>query len=72
MNCIVPGCHNEVVRVLVGKAGGICDGRSFGVCSFHGDAIIRYGTPDQARDYVFPSVAASGGRPEAPASGESA
>jgi len=53
--CIVPGCSNEVVRVLVHKANGSV---RFGVCQFHGDTIIRYGTEEQVRDYVFPEVKA--------------
>ena len=49
--CIVWGCTNPVVRVLVHKSDpNVCGG----LRAFHGDAIIRYGTEKQARDYVFP------------------
>jgi hypothetical protein len=30
------------------------EGVAFGVCAFHGQAIIKYGTDEQVRGYVFP------------------
>lgn len=50
--CIVLGCPNPVVRVFQHKAD---DAVSFGVCAFHGQTIIKYGTDEQVRGYVFPN-----------------
>ena len=62
MTCIVPGCKNEVVRVFIGATPKM-EGACFGVCAFHGVAIIRYGTDEQVRGYLFP---ASGGKEAKP------
>ena len=52
MKCLVPGCQNDVARVYVGVRGPVA-GTCFGICAFHGDAIIRHGTKEQVHDYVF-------------------
>ena len=49
--CIVWGCTNPVVRVLVHKGdANVCGG----LCAFHGQTLIKYATDEQVRDYVFP------------------
>lgn len=51
--CIVPGCRNEVVRKYRHKQD---RGVAFGVCQFHGQVIVKYGTAEQVRDYLFDGV----------------
>ena len=47
--CIAPGCTNEVVRVFVHRDGVT----KFAVCAFHGQAIIKHGSDEQVRRYLF-------------------
>lgn len=51
--CVVLGCTNAVVRVYEHKENARVP---FGVCAFHGQAIIKYGTDKQVRDYLFPGT----------------
>lgn len=49
--CIVMGCPNPVVRVLVHKheaSARIC------LCQFHGERAMKYMTDEQVHRYVFP------------------
>lgn len=49
-HCVVPGCTNDVVRVLRHKA----DGRvTMGLCAHHVRRAILYLPDDQVRDLVL-------------------
>lgn len=51
--CLVPGCTNAVVRVLVHQGDQAVRG---GLCAFHVERAILYLPDEQVRSLVFPTL----------------